>query len=167
MGFTVFYGDATRLDILKSAGADHARIMIAAIDSPEINFDLIEKTKKEFPNLAVMVRAKSRIDAYDLIDAGVENIYRESLDTSVRLGVDTLILLGFRKYTAIRAGQNFIKYDEKALRILASHRHDQSSYIFKTREQISLQEELLTNDREVVPNINDHAWERDDYKTPE
>ena len=166
MGFTVFYGDATRLDILKSAGADNARILIAAIDSPEINFDLIEKTKKEFPNLAVMVRAKSRIDAYDLIDAGVENIYRESLDTSVHLGVDALILLGFRKYTATRAGQNFIKYDEKALRILAAHRHDQSSYIFKTREQISLQEELLTNDREVVPNIHDHAWERDDYNPP-
>ncbi|MCG6534378.1 MAG: monovalent cation:proton antiporter-2 (CPA2) family protein [Syntrophales bacterium LBB04] len=166
MGFTVFYGDATRLDILKSAGADHARILIAAIDSPEINFDLMEKTKKEFPNLTVMVRAKSRIDAYDLIDAGVENIYRESLDTSVRLGVDALILLGFRKYTATRAGQNFIRYDEKALRILAAHRHDQSSYIFKTREQISLQEELLTNDREVVPNIHDHAWERDDYKPP-
>ena len=51
MGFKVFYGDATRLDILKSAGADHAKIMIAAIDSPEINFDLIETIKKEFPHL--------------------------------------------------------------------------------------------------------------------
>jgi CPA2 family monovalent cation:H+ antiporter-2 len=164
MGFTVFYGDATRLDILKSAGADHAKILIAAIDSPEINFDLIEKTKKAFPNLTVMVRAKSRIDAYELIDAGVKNIYRESLDTSVRLGVDALVRLGFRKYTATRAGQNFIKYDENALHLLASHRHDQSAYIFNTREQISIQEELLTNDREVVPNIHDHAWDSDVYK---
>ncbi len=167
MGFTVFYGDATRLDILKSAGADNAKILIAAIDSPEINLDLIEKTKKEFPNLTVMVRAKSRLDAYDLIDAGVENIYRESLDTSVRLGVDALIRLGFRKYTATRAGQNFIKYDEGALRLLAAHRHDQSAYIFKTREQISIQEELLTNDREVVPNLHDHAWDSDVYKNQE
>ena len=54
MGFTVFYGDATRLDILKSAGADNARILIAAIDSPEINFDLIEKTKKELNNIPVL-----------------------------------------------------------------------------------------------------------------
>ncbi|MCK7508289.1 MAG: monovalent cation:proton antiporter-2 (CPA2) family protein [Desulfobacterales bacterium] len=51
MGFKVFYGDATRLDILKSAGADHAKIMIAAIDSPEINFALIETIKKNFPIL--------------------------------------------------------------------------------------------------------------------
>jgi monovalent cation:H+ antiporter-2, CPA2 family len=164
MGFTVFYGDATRLDILKSAGADQARILIAAIDSPEINLDLIDKTKKTFPNLTVMVRAKSRLDAYELLDAGVENIYRESLDTSVRLGVDALIKLGFRRYSATRAGQNFIKYDEGAMRLLAAHRHDQSSYIFQTREQISIQEEMLTNDREVVPNINDHAWDSDEYK---
>ena len=167
MGFTVFYGDATRLDILKSAGADYAKILIAAIDSPEINLDLVDKTKKEFPDLAVMVRAKSRIDAYDLIDSGVENIYRESLDTSVRLGVDALIRLGFRKYSATRAGQNFIKYDEEALRLLASHRHDQSDYVFKTREQISIQEGLLTNDLKVAPNIHDNAWDSDAYKNEE
>ena len=164
MGFTVFYGDAARLDILKSAGADQAKILIAAIDSPEINFDLIEKTKKEFPHLEVMVRAKSRLDAYELLDAGVKNIYRESLDTSIRLGVDVLVRLGFRKYAATRAGQNFIKYDEAALRKLAAHRHDQESYIFNTREQIELQEQLLANDRDVVPNVHDHAWDGDGEK---
>ncbi len=106
-----------------------------------------------------MVRAKSRMDAYDLMDMGVEDIYRESLDTSVRLGVDVLIKLGFRKYSATRAGQNFIKYDEAALRKLAAHRHDQESYIFNTREQIALQEQLLANDREVSPNVHDDAWD--------
>ena len=160
MGFTVFYGDATRLDILKSAGADRAKILIAAIDSPEINFDLIEKTRKEFPRLAVMVRARSRLDAYDLLDMGIENIYRESLDTSVRLGVDVLMKLGFRKYSATRAGQNFIKYDEAALFTLAAHRHDQEAYLFNTREQIALQEQLLANDREVFPNVHDDAWDK-------
>lgn len=159
MGFTVFYGDATRLDILKSAGAHHAKILVAAIDSPEINFDLVEKIKKEFPDLRVMVRAKSRIDAYDLLDMGVEDIYRESLDTSVRLGVDVLIKLGFRKYSATRAGQNFLRYDEKALRTLAAHRHDQESYIFNTREQIEIQEQLLAIDRETIPNVHDDAWD--------
>jgi CPA2 family monovalent cation:H+ antiporter-2 len=161
MGFKVFYGDATRIDILKSAGADEARILIAAIDSPETNYDLVEKTKKLFPYLTIMVRAKSRLDAYDLIDMGVKDIYRESLDTSVRLGIDVLIKLGIRKYSATRAGQNFIKYDEAAMSQLARHRHDQDTYIFNSREQIQLQEQLLTNDREVNPTINDHAWDSD------
>ena len=161
MGFKVFYGDATRIDILKSAGADHAKVLIAAIDSPEINADLVDKTQKEFPHLTLMVRARNRMDAYELIDAGVKNIYRESLETSVRLGVNVLIHLGFRKYTAARAGQNFLKYDEAALHKLAAHRHDQESYIFNVREQISIQEELLANDRKVNPTLHDHAWDRE------
>jgi monovalent cation:H+ antiporter-2, CPA2 family len=167
MGFKVFYGDATRIDILKSAGAERAKILIAAIDSPEINIDLAEKTKSLFPNLRVMVRAKNRLDAYELIDLGVSDIYRESLDTSVRLGIDALVGLGFRKYTALRAGQSFIRYDREALYQLAQHRHDQSSYIFNTREQIKLQEQLLTNDREVNPTVNDHAWNSESYAEAE
>ena len=159
MGFKVFYGDATRIDILKSAGAGDARILIAAIDSPEINFDLVEKIKTSFPGLTVMVRAKSRQDAYELLDMGIHDVYRESLDTSVRLGVDVLVKLGVRKYSATRAGQNFLKYDEAALRELARHRHDQSAYIFNTREQIQMQEALLNRDREVDTNIYDHAWD--------
>lgn len=160
MGFKVFYGDATRIDILKSAGAADAKIFIAAIDSPEINFDLVEKIKKVFPHLNLMVRAKSRLDAYELIDMGINDVYRESLDTSVRMGVDVLVKLGFRKYSALRASQNFIKYDEEAVRELARHRHDQSDYIFTTREQIQIQEQMLNKDRESIPNINDHAWDR-------
>jgi len=161
MGFKVFYGDATRTDILKSAGAEHAKMLIAAIDSPEINMDLIKKTREHFPNLSIMVRARNRTDAYELIDAGVQNIYRESLETSVRIGVDVLVKLGFRRYSATRAGQNFVKYDEAALSKLAAHRHDQDLYIFNVREQIAIQEELLTNDRGVNPTSHDHAWERD------
>jgi len=159
MGFKVFYGDATRIDILKSAGADQAKVLIAAIDSPETNYDLVEKTKKLFPHLTIMVRAKSRLDAYELLDMGVKDIYRESLDTSVRLGIDVLVKLGVRKYSATRAGQNFIKYDEAAMPDLARHRHNQDTYIFNTREQIQLQEQLLTNDRELNPTLNDHAWD--------
>lgn len=160
MGFKVFYGDATRIDILKSAGADHAKVLIAAIDSPEINMDLVRKTIEHFPHLELMVRARNRLDAYELFDVGVRNIYRESLETSVRIGVDVLVKLGFRKYSATRAGQNFIKYDESALPTLAAHRHDKEAYIFNVRQQISIEEELLTNDRKVNPTLNDHAWDR-------
>ena len=107
MGFKVFYGDATRLDILQAAGADRARILIAAIGSPDINQELVEKVQRRFPHLTLMVRAQGRPDAYTLMDMGIRNIYRESLDTSVRLGVDALVELGFRRYSATRAGQNF------------------------------------------------------------
>jgi len=121
----------------------------------------VEKTQKLFPNLTIMVRAANRQDAYDYIDAGIRDIYRESLDTAVRLGIDVLVKLGYRKYTATRAGQNFIRYDEAAMHKLALHRHDESAYISKSREEIRMQQQLLASDREINPTVNDHAWDSD------
>lgn len=166
VGFKAFYGDATRLDILKSAGAQEARILIIAVADTVTNFDLIEKVGKHYPHLAVMVRVKDRHDAYEMIEMGVKDIYRESIDASVRLGVDALVKLGYRRYAATRAGRNFLKYDEAALLELAPHHHDEKSYIFNAREQIMLQEQLLANDREVNPIINDHAWDSESRKEP-
>ena len=159
MGFKVFYGDATRVDILEAAGAAEAKILIIAIDSPEINLEIVKIAKQHFPNLEIMVRSKNRMDTYDLLDEGVDNIYREHLDTSIRLGVDVMKKLGYRTYSAFRAGQNFIKYDEAALRTLSQNRKDMKVYISAVREQIALQEELLQNDRQIVPSANDHAWD--------
>lgn len=166
MGFKVFYGDATRIDILKAAGAEQAKILIAAIGSPAINHDLVEKAQRLFPHLTIMVRAENRYDAYELMDMGINDIYRETLDTSIRLGVDCLVKLGYRRYSATRAGQNFLKYDEAAMHKLAPHRHDESAYIFTVREQVQLQEQLLANDREVNPTLGDHAWDSDLYVKP-
>jgi CPA2 family monovalent cation:H+ antiporter-2 len=159
MGFKVFYGDATRLDILKSAGAQEARLLIIAVADSFTHFNLIEKVRKHYPHLDVMARVKDRHEAYEMIEMGVKDIYRESIDASVRLGVDALVKLGYRRYAATRAGQNFMKYDEAALLKLAPHHHDEKSYIHNAREQITLQEKLLANDREVNPVSNDHAWD--------
>lgn len=159
MGFRVYYGDATRLDLLKSAGADKARILIAAIDSPETNQQLITTVLKHFPDLQIMARAKSRMDAYELIEMGMKDIYRESLHTSVKLAVDVLIRLGHRTYTATRQGQKFLKYDEDALQEMAEHRHDMKQYVIKARETFKLQEELLLKDLSHEAGEKDHSWD--------
>lgn len=100
------------------------------------------------------------------MDMGIRDIYRESFDTSVRLGIDVLVKLGYRRYSAYRAGQNFTRYDEAAMHKLAPHRYDERSYIFNAKEQIQLQEQLLTNDREANPTRNDHAWDSDLFINP-
>jgi CPA2 family monovalent cation:H+ antiporter-2 len=159
MGFKVFYGDATRLDILRSAGAGSARILFIAIDSPATVSKLVETAKKHFPHLQIMARAGNNLDAHELLDLGVDQVYRGFLDTSVRAGVDVLASLGHRRYSATRAGQNFMKYDEAAMRHLTPLRHDTSDYISNAREQIRLQEQLLASDRASIHNQNDHAWD--------
>lgn len=159
MGFKVFYGDATRLDILHSAGAGSARILFIAIDSPSTVNKLVETVTKHFPDLQIMACAGSNLDAHELLDLGVNHIYRGFLDTSVRAGVDVLASLGHRRFSATRAGQNFIKHDEAAMHHLAPHRHDTSDYISNAKEQIRLQEQLLASDRASIHNQNDHAWD--------
>jgi CPA2 family monovalent cation:H+ antiporter-2 len=159
MGFKVYYGDATRLDILHSAGAEKARLLFIAIDNPATVDSLVTTAKKHFPQLKVMACAGSTLAAHDLIEVGVDAVYRDFLDSSLRAGVEVLADLGHRRYTATRAAQHFMKYDEAAMRQLAPHRHDQGVYISNARELIRTQEQLLAKDRADIHNLNDHAWD--------
>lgn len=159
LGFNVFYGDASRLDLLEAAGAKTARILISALDNPAANQQLVETVNKHFPHLKLLVRAKNRYDAYELMDLGVQNIYRESLDTSVRLGVDVLTALGHRAYSAKRSGQNFIRYDEADMHELHQNRHDTKKYISSARQQIEMQEKLLQAECFDKTATGDNAWD--------
>jgi voltage-gated potassium channel Kch len=145
MGFNVFYGDASRHELLHAAGASEAKILIIAIDNPQKRLEMIETVKKHFPQLHIFVRASNRYDAYDLMNAGMLHIYRESLDTSVRLGVDAMTMLGFSAYSATRLGKRFLNYDEQNLKKLASIRNQEEN-ISKTRELIEETEQILQED---------------------
>jgi CPA2 family monovalent cation:H+ antiporter-2 len=165
MGFKVYYGDATRADLMHAAGAADARILISAVDGLAETRGVIETAKKHFPHLRVLVRARHRFDAYELLDLGIKDIYRDHLDTSIRLGVDVLRHLGHRAHSAYRAGQQFREYDEAGLAKLAPLRHDMKDYISNVRELIALQEQLLASDRARDPGSADHAWDSEELRT--
>ncbi|MDI5887927.1 MULTISPECIES: monovalent cation:proton antiporter-2 (CPA2) family protein [Flavobacterium] len=164
MGFKVYYGDATRLELLKAAGCENAKVFIAAIDNPTVNLQVIETLKKHFPNLKILTRARNRNDAYELIDHKVEHIYRETLYSAVNMGVDALVELGLRKYTATRQGQQFIKYDEITTRKLAEKRHDKMAYMITIKEEIELQEQLLKSDIYSQIAATNHSWDSQHLK---
>ena len=164
MGFKVYYGDATRHDLLEAAGAGEAKILVSALDGFEPAHRLVETTRRHFPHLQVLVRARHRYDAYEFMDAGVSGAYREHLDTSIRLGVDVLRRLGHRGYSAYRAGQQFRRYDEAAMEALARERHDQAGYIVSVRAQIAEQEALLRADLQHDPTAGDHAWDSEEMR---
>ncbi|TXE11576.1 potassium transporter [Seonamhaeicola algicola] len=160
MGFEVYYGDATRLDLLESAGIADAKILICAIDSPSVTKQVTKLVKEKFPHVELMIRAKNRYEAYDLINMGIDNIYRESLDTSLTLASDALSKLGFRKYTLNRQVQNFIKYDEESLRRLAKQpKIDDKNYIFQARKELAEQEKLLEDDFQRGIVLHDNHWD--------
>ncbi len=164
MGFEVYYGDATRLALLESAGIADAKLFISALDEPDAVSELVELLQHKYPQVKLMVRAKDRYHAYDLINMGVEHIYRESLDTSVRMAADALHELGHRKYTAYRQAQKFIKSDDEAIRRLAKEKRNSEEYIFLAREEISLQEKILEEDIKRGLIEDDHHWDSEQMK---
>lgn len=164
MGFEVYYGDATRLDLLESAGIADAKMLICAIDNPEINKEISLLVNKHFPKVELMIRSRNRYDAYELINLGFNNIYRESLDTSLNLAKDVLSKLGFRKYTLSRQVQNFIKYDEASLRRLATENKDEKGYVFKAKQELEQQEKLLNEDLQRGIVDTDKLWDSEQMR---
>ncbi len=158
MGFKVYFGDATRLDLLEKAGISEAKIFISTLDSPEKNAELVDNINRHYPHINLFIRSKNRYDAYELIDKSVSNVYRESLHTSVQMGVDVLGTLGHRKYTVTRKATAFIKYDEESLVKLAKNRNHEESYIESVREEIMIQEKLLNEDLQFSNLNSDIAW---------
>ena len=149
MGFEVYYGDATRIDLLESAGITEADFLISAIDNPDTNVGLIKKLKEKYPKINLMVRAKNRYDAYELHNMGIEHIYRESLDTSVKLASDVLYLMGFDKEATDAQAKKFIKLDVDSLKRLAVTPKGGKEYIFRAREEMAQQEILLMEDLKI------------------
>lgn len=147
MGFEVYYGDATRTDLLESAGITEANILICAMDNPEVVKQLAKTVKNKYPQVKLMVRARDRYAAYEFLNMEIDHIYRESLETSLKLASEVLSQMGFRKYTLQRQIQNFIKYDEDSLKRLAKEKKiGDENYIFKARKELEHQEKLLEQD---------------------
>ena len=120
--------------------------------------------KKHFPHLKILARARNRSNAFELVDMGIERFYRENLYSAVHLGVDALVELGHRRYSATRQGQQFIKYDEQAVFRLAQKRHDKKAFLMTAKEEIDMQEQLLRTDLYAQLGANDHAWESEDLR---
>ena len=116
LGVKVFYGDASRLELLQAAGAATAKLIIVAVDDEEKSLLIVETAQKHFPNLKILARAAGRDHAYRLLGLGVEHIFRETLGSSLDLSVAALRMLGFRAYEAQRVAKSFAYYDEKTVR---------------------------------------------------
>ena len=159
MGFEVYYGDATREDLLESAGIAEAKLLICATNNVSVAKAISKIVKEKYPQVEMLVRTKNRYDAYELLNLDVTNIYRETLDTSLALASDALNKLGFRKYTLNRQVQNFIKYDEASLRRLASEPKREEDYVFMARKEIEQQEKLLEDDFKRGIVAYDNHWD--------
>ncbi|MFY7815091.1 MAG: NAD-binding protein, partial [Chryseobacterium taeanense] len=155
-GFKVYYGDATKIPTLRAAGIEDAEILVLCLDDAEDNKFIADLVREHYPKVKIFVRAKNRIDAYNYLNNGINNIYRETLGTAVDMAVDVLHETGMRKYTARRLGQRFMAIDKESIRKLAKADEDDEIHLFTTKEILQREEELLAYDN---LNFENKQWE--------
>lgn len=115
-GFKGYFGDATRLDLMRSAGAQQAKLLIIAVDDVATCLDIARMAKEEFPNLTIFARARNRQHAYDLHKLDVHFFKRELFDASLNMAQEVMLWLGKRDSDVSFKAEQFRRHDEQTLR---------------------------------------------------
>ena len=159
LGFKVYYGDASRHNLLSAAGAVDARIIIIAVDDPDKGHEIAATARKYFPHLKIYSRSRGWRDSYELLDMGIGNVYRETFDTALRIGSDALNDLGFRAHRVYRTAKKFKRRDEVAMREFARMRHEHPNYLQGVKERFEDLEKLMLMEKEAHQEDKDLGWD--------
>ena len=145
-GRRVHYGDATRLDLLRQAGADRAKMLIVAIDDQEKAAELVERAREAFPHLTILARAFDRRHAYDMLANGADAVERETFEGALSMGVTALKALGFRAHRALRAADYFRRHDLRTFEELRPIWGQTEAYMLASRDASQTMDRLLQAD---------------------
>ena len=159
LGLKVFYGDASRQDLLHAAGAEKARVLILAFNDHEKTINIVHMVRKNYPHLTIFTRSSGRTEVFDLLDEGVHHVYRDTFDTSLKVGIDALITLGFRSYQSHRVAKTFRHHDEDATHVLRHVRHDKKTFISLARQRIEDLEQLMLTELRDPEEHPDTGWD--------
>ena len=141
-GYKVYYGDATQLELLRSAGAEEAQSIVITCNDPEDTMKLVELCQQHFPQLKIMARARGRVEAHELLQVGVTQFSRETFSSALELGRKTLISVGMHPHQAHRAQLHFKRLDMRMLRELMPV-HTDTMQISRVREARRELEEIF------------------------
>ncbi len=150
-GFKVYYGDASRLDLLEAAGAREAQLLVVAIDNREKTLEIVATAKLHFPHLRIFARAFDRVHAYQLLNAGVKDVFREVFSSSVDMGERVLAALGQSPGEAHRAARTFYDHDETLMKVSATHVDDMDKLVDIARAGRAHIEKVLSGDHTAPP----------------
>ncbi|WP_020400454.1 glutathione-regulated potassium-efflux system protein KefC [Kordiimonas gwangyangensis] len=155
-GYKVFYGDAARLDLLESAGAAKARLLVLAMDDSEAVIEAARVAREHFPGLTILARARNRPAVNDLRELGVVLVRRETFGSALELGELALRELGFGAHEAHRAARKFRHYDEKMIEASAAFRGDEQKSVDFAKKSRAQLERIMSADEEE--NTGDPGW---------
>ncbi len=151
-GNKVYYGDVSRLDLLRTAHADKASLFVLAIEDTKTSVQVAELVKKHFPHLVIFARARNRVHAYQLMEIGIDNIYRETFASSLETGRDVLKRLGLSDYESERTVEIFRRHDEAQLNAHRAYHYDMNKLAELAKDWAQELEELFEQDKTEQPS---------------
>ncbi|MCX2907633.1 glutathione-regulated potassium-efflux system protein KefB [[Curtobacterium] plantarum] len=152
-GYKVYYGDATELELLRAAGAASAQAIVITCNEPEDVMTIVHLCQQHFPQLQIQARARGRVEAHELLQAGVTQFSRETFSSALELGRKTLMTLGMHPHQAHRAQQYFRHLDMRMLRELMPNLSEsaQASRVREARRELEdiFQREMQREKRQI------------------
>jgi glutathione-regulated potassium-efflux system ancillary protein KefC len=146
-GYTVHYGDATRLDLLRTAGAQSARVLVVAVDDKEQSLRIVDLAREHFPHLELVARARDVTHWNQLRDRGVMRVERELFESSLRSGRTVLELLGQAPHEARRQAMRFRRHNLALFEQMHPHYKDRRRLIAVVKEGRQQLEEQMARER--------------------
>ena len=149
-GYRVFYGDATRMDLLRTAGAAEAKLLIVAVDSVEQSLKIVDICRESFPQLTLVVRARNVQHYYELRNRGVEHIERETFDAALMTSKSVLQLLGMGAQHAGNMVRRFRQHNIEQLEQMWPHHKDEERLISMAKAGRQQLEQLMEQERAMT-----------------
>lgn len=149
-GYRAFYGDATRLDLLRTAGAAKAKVLVVAVDDVEQSLTIVAICTEHFPQLKLIVRARNVKHYYELRARGVTLIQRETFESALLSAEDTLQALGLTSQDAHVKAQRFRSHNLAQIEAAWPHHQDEERLISMAKAGRQQLEELMAQEREVT-----------------
>ena len=159
-GYRVFYGDATRLDLLRTAGAGTARAIVVAVDDIEQSLDIVDLVREHFPQARIIARARNVGHLFQLRDRGVQHIERELFESSLRSARSVLEALGWPAHEARESSMRFRRRNIKLTDDIYPHYKDRAKLIAVNKEGRQQFEEQMAREREERQRRSGRDWDR-------
>ena len=146
-GWPAFYGDATRLDLLRVAGAARARVIVVAVDDVQQSLAVVDLARQHFKQATLVVRARNATHWFALHERGVQHIERETLDAALMSGRSVLELMGWERHAARNQALRFRQHTIELLHQSAPHQGDEKQLISVAKQGRRELEEMWSRER--------------------
>ena len=156
-GNKVYFGDSTRLNVLRAAGAESAEVFILSIVNQESSIKTAAAVKKHFPHLKIFARARNRQHAYQLMDIGVDYVIRETFFSAVELSRKLLLSMNINTEEAEKVTQEFQAYDEELVLKQHAIQHDEKQLVASAKQAAEELQNLFEEDSGSKINVSNHS----------